>query len=149
MRGKWLVITIAIVLAVITMNSLAQPTVKCIEIQTVRGSQIYVPVGTTVTVYVKIHASGGPVQGLLTAVIKKDIIGEPDQVYVTLKKYIEVSEDQTKTIKMGTFVAKDKTTDDWWAVGAVREYFTEVYFNGQRLNPDETNPSTRPFVKTY
>lgn len=137
------------ILAVLLTPTMAKAPIKV----DVYGSQIYVPVGTTVKVYVKVQAQGGEVSGKLTAKVRKDIIGWGDQDYVTLNKYIHLNPDQTSTIYMGSFVASDKTTDAWWAVGSVREYFVEVYFNDQRIDPyngiNPSNPSERPFVKTY
>jgi len=147
---KKMVVWLALLLmAVLLTPALAKAPVKV----DVYASQIYVPVGSNVKVYVKVQAVGGEVSGQLMVKIRKDIIVLPDQDYVSFTKYINLAPNQVETVYMGTFVAKDKTTDDPWAVGSVREYFPEVYFNGQRIDPfagiNPSNPSDRPFVKTY
>lgn len=144
-RRIGLIIT-AVVLAValLTTSSLSQPAVK---LEYVKARQIYVPVGTEVGVYVKLKAVGGDVSGILKVIVKKDYgWALPDQVHKELSTYVYIPSGQTKEVYVGTFVASDKTGGGF---GQVREYFSEIYFNGQRLNPWETDPDTRPFVKTY
>jgi hypothetical protein len=110
-----------------------------------RGSQITVPVGTTVTVYIKV--SGPPsASGTLKVEVRKDIVNAEDQTKAWLSKSVTIpSSGMTDWVNMGTFVADELTTG---ASGQLREYFIKVYWGDQCIH-DPTDPNTREWVKTY
>jgi len=110
-----------------------------------RGPQITVPVGTTVTVYIKV--SGPPkATGTLKVEVRKDIVYATDQTKAWLTQSVTIPDSGlTDWIKMGTFVADELTTGQPYQL---REYFIKVYWNDNCIY-DPTNPDTREWVKTY
>jgi len=109
----------------------------------IKGRQIWVPVGTNVKVYVTVRAYGGDVSGWLRVEVRKDIQYWFDEHYIDLYQFISLKDGEEKTIYVGTFKTVDIT-----GVNNFREYFVKVYFGGNCIY-DPTDPNTREWVKTY
>jgi len=117
----------------------------------VTGSQIYVPVGETVYVYVKVYSASGA-SGLLTVQVKKDLIYSGDADYVKLSANVDLNPGDTKEVYLGGFPATDATCygtiGGWCFPGSFREYFIKVYWDGQVIY-DPTSIDGREFIRTY
>ena len=103
------------------------------------GSYVIAAVGQTVSVDLTI---ANPQPGSLTVEVRRDIIWEPDSTLETFTASLyAASGDQTITV--GTFVPDRGTVgpNGFWPldIGATREYFVRVYWNGQLIyDPTDT-----------
>jgi len=132
-------------------NSITVPVTMPVEVDYVsgkfkadgiEGKQIYVLLGTDVSIYITLGSSG-EVTGNLKVEVKKAIIGLPDQVEKTFEKTVTVK-GQTE-ILVGTFNAKELTAGE--TIGNLLHYYYKVYWNGKAIY-DPTDPKTREWVET-
>jgi len=141
-----LIVSGTIVLVAIFYSSQNQTpmyTERPVELQTVTGQQVYVPVGSPVQVVLRLYAPFGA-EGELTVIVRKDIPNLPDEDLVTLTTHIDlVGSNIPQDVPVGTFVPYDLTDGV-----NLRSYFIKVYFNGQPIY-DPTDVDGRMWVKTY
>jgi hypothetical protein len=107
-----------------------------------QGSEITVPLGTTVQVSIAL-SSNAPTSGLLQVEVRRDVVWGSDNTMQTLQKQVGLTAGQNN-MTMGTFTATDATCGN---PGCVREYFIKVWWNNQVIY-DPTNPNTREWVQT-
>jgi len=152
MKGKIFTLTVLLILSLTLFytplnRTTMLSTTAYLSINTLdpRGPQITVPVGTTVTVYIKISGPPGT-SGTLKVEVKKDIVWASDSVKKTLTKSVTLPDSGISDwINMGTFVADELTSG---GIGQLREYFIKVFWGSDCIH-DPTDPETREWVKTY
>ena len=113
-----------------------------IELQAIQGKHIYVPIGEPVEIYLKLYSPSGAA-GTLTVYVKKDFVLAPDIVLTQFDRYISLNAGETLELNVGQFIPYDLSGS-----GGFREYFIQVYFNGQPIY-DPKNPEERLWVRTY
>jgi len=133
-----------------TFGKITPDTNPPVRVQ-VEGSQIYVPVGEPVYIYIKLYSYSGA-SGTVTVKVKKDLIYYTDAEYTTLEAHVDIKPGEEKEVYLGGFVASDETCyghiGSWCFPGSFREYFIQVYFNG-RLIYNPVSVDGREFVRTY